>query len=304
MSTTLSAPAAPRPPETRPSTASRSLRRWWRELGWRHLVGILGAAVALFPLLYILSAALNPLGTVGGSLLPAQLSLQNFETLLSGERGPFLRWMGNSLAVAAAVGSGQVLCSTLAAYAFSRFRFRGRRAGLLGVLLIQMFPQFLATVALFTLVADFGEVAPAVGLNTLLGYGLVLMGGSLAQVWLLKGFFDSLPREIDEAATLDGAGHARIFWQIILPLARPVLAITALLSVIGVLGDFILSSIFLTDDSVKTLAVGLHGMVLGNQSENFGAFSAGCIIIAVPVIALFLWLQRYIIGGLSAGSSK
>ncbi|GAB5080437.1 sugar ABC transporter permease [Arthrobacter sp. AD-310] len=304
MSTTLSAPAEHREPETHPSRPSRSFRRWWRDLGWRHVVGILGAAVALFPLLYILSAALNPVGTVGGSLLPAQLSLENFETLFSGERGPFLRWMGNSLMVAAAVGAGQVLCSTLAAYAFSRFRFRGRRAGLLGVLLIQMFPQFLATVALFTLVADFGEVVPAVGLNTLLGYGLVLMGGSLAQVWLLKGFFDTLPREIDEAATLDGAGHARIFWQIVLPLARPVLAITALLSVIGVLGDFILSSIFLTDDSVKTLAVGLHGMVLGNQSENFGAFSAGCIVIAVPVIVLFLWLQRYIIGGLSAGSTK
>lgn len=304
MSTTLSAPAAPQRPETRPYRPARSLRRWWRDMGWRHLVGVLGAAVALFPLLYILSAALNPLGTVGGSILPSQLSLQNFQTLLSGERGPFLQWMANSLTVAAAVGAGQVLCSTLAAYAFSRFRFRGRRAGLLGVLLIQMFPQFLATVALFALVADFGEVVPAVGLNTLLGYGLVLMGGSLAQVWLLKGFFDSLPREIDEAATLDGAGHARIFWQIVLPLARPVLAITALLSVIGVLGDFILSSIFLTDDSVKTLAVGLHGMVLGNQSENFGAFSAGCVVIALPIIALFLWLQRYIIGGLSAGSTK
>lgn len=279
--------------------------RWWRRVGWRHAVGLLACGFALFPVLYIVSAAFNPLGTVATTkLVPDELSLDNFRRLLSGEEGPFAVWLANSLVVALVVAAGQVLCSALAAYAFSRFRFRGRRGGLMFLLLVQMFPQFLAAVALFMMVARFGQVVPAVGLNTLLGYALVLMGGSLAQVWLLKGFFDSIPRELDEAAKLDGATHWQAFSRIVLPLVSPALAVTALLCFIGVIGDFLLASIFLTDDSVKTVAVGLYGIILGDKSTNLGVFAAGCLILTVPIVALFLWLQRFIVGGLTAGSGK
>ncbi len=279
--------------------------RWWRRVGWRHVVGLLAAAFALFPVLYIVSASLNPLGTVAASgLIPERLSLENFSRLLGGEKGPFVVWLMNSLLVASLVACGQVLCSALAAYAFSRFRFRGRRGGLLALLFAQMFPQFLAAVALFMMVARFGEAFPAIGLNTLLGYGLVLMGGALGQVWILKGFFDSIPRELDEAATLDGASHWQTFTGIILPLVSPALAVAALLSFIGVIGDFLLASIFLTDDSVKTVAVGLYGIILGDKSTNLGVFSAGCVLLTVPIVILFLWLQRFIVGGLTAGTGK
>ena len=116
-----------------------------------------------------------------------------------------------------------------AAFAFSRFRFTGRRGGLLALLLIQMFPQFLAAAALFTLFTSIGEVVPAIGLDTLAGYILVLLGGALGQVWLIKGFFDSIPRELDEAALMDGASHAQTYFRIILPLVRPILAVCGLL---------------------------------------------------------------------------
>ena len=279
--------------------------RWWREIGWRHVVGVAAVLFAVFPVLYIVSAALNPLGTVvSTSLIPRSVSLVHFQALFTDPARPFPRWFGNTLVVCVVVVSGQLLCSTLAAYAFSRFRFRGRRGGLLTLLLIQMFPQFLAAVALFTLFTEIGEVLPAVGLNTILGYSLVLMGGALAHVWLIKGFFDSVPRELDEAAVIDGAGHATIFFRIILPLVRPILAITGLLSFVGVMGEFLLASIFLRDDGVKTLAVGLYGIIDSDRSNNLGIFAAASLLTAAPVVLLFQYLQRYIVGGLTAGSVK
>lgn len=279
--------------------------RWWREVGWRHAVGLVGVAFAGFPVLYIISAAFNPLGSVATTeLIPSSFSLVNFETLLGGSKGPFGAWYLNTLILCAAVSVAQVFLSTLAAYAFSRFRFYGRRGGLLALLLVQMFPQFLAVVALFLMVAKFGEVVPAIGLNTLAGYGLVLMGGALGQVWLIKGFFDSIPHELDEAARIDGAGHFRTFTSVILPLIRPVLAVTGLLVFVAVIGEYILASIFLTDNSVKTLAVGMFGIIAGDRSNNLGVFAAGSVLIALPVLLLFLYLQRFIVGGLTAGSVK
>ncbi|MFP5368128.1 MAG: sugar ABC transporter permease [Actinomycetes bacterium] len=280
-------------------------RRWWQEVGWRHAVGLAGVAFAGFPVLYIISAAFNPLGSVATTeIIPNTFSLVNFETLLGGSKGPFGLWYLNTLVLCTVVSVAQVLLSTLAAYAFSRFRFYGRRGGLLALLLVQMFPQFLAVVALFLMIADFGRIIPGIGLNTLAGYALVLMGGALGQVWLIKGFFDSIPHELDEAARIDGAGHFRTFTSVILPLIRPVLAVTGLLVFVSVIGEYILASIFLTDNSVKTLAVGLFGIIAGDRSNNLGVFAAGSVMIALPVLLLFLYLQKFIVGGLTAGSVK
>lgn len=279
--------------------------RWWREVGWRHVVGLLAVVFAVFPILYIVSAALNPIGSITStSLFPSQFSLVNFESILTDPNRPFLRWFGNTLILCVVVPTGQVFCSALAAYAFSRFRFTGRRPGLLTLLLIQLFPQFLAAVALYTMFTAIGEVVPAVALNTLLGYGLVLMGGALGQVWLIKGFFDAIPRELDEAAIMDGAGHATIFFRIILPLVRPILAVTGLLAFIGIISEFLLASIFLTGNDNKTLAIGLYGIIDADRSNNLGVFAAGALMAAVPVILLFQYLQRYIVGGLTAGAVK
>ncbi len=279
--------------------------RWWREIGWRHVVGVLAVLFALFPILFVVSASLNPLGTLASTdLVPTTISFDNYTRLIDGERGPFTTWFVNTLMVCGAVCVGQVFFSALAAYAFSRFRFTGRRGGLLTLLLIQMFPQFLAIIALFTLFASIGEVLPAIGLNTLLGYGLLLMGGALGNVWLIKGFFDSIPRELDEAAKIDGASHAQTFFRVILPLVTPILATTALISFVGVINEFLIAGIFLTDNDVKTLAIGLYGIIDGDRSNNLGIFAAGAVLTSIPVVLLFQFLQRYITGGVTAGAVK
>jgi arabinogalactan oligomer/maltooligosaccharide transport system permease protein len=302
----LARPSGARPTAVVPPSQYR-LRgaRWWREVGWRHVVGIVAVAFAVFPILYLVSAALNPLGSVvSTSLLPRSVSLDNFSALFGDSSRPFPRWLFNTLVVCTVVTFVQLFCSALAAYAFSRFRFRGRRLGLLSLLLIMLFPQILAAVALFILFTDLGEVVPAIGLNTLAGYVLVLCGFALGQVWLIKGFFDSVPRSLDEAATMDGAGHATIFFRIILPLITPILAVSGLLAFVGVIGEFLLASIFLRDTNVKTLAVGLYGIIDADRSNNLGLFAAGSLLTALPVVLLFQYLQRYIVGGLTAGGVK
>lgn len=304
--TTLAEPGGSRPPTTTTGVPYRlSGARWWREVGWRHVVGVLSVLFAVFPVLYLVSAALNPLGSVvSTSLIPTQVSLENFQALFNNPSRPFGRWLFNTFIVCTVVTFVQVSCSAFAAYAFSRFRFTARRLGLLSLLLIQLFPQILAAVALFLLFTDLGEVVPAIGLNTLLGYILVLCGFALGQVWLIKGFFDSIPRSLDEAARMDGAGHATIFFRIILPLITPILAVTGLLAFVGVIGEFLLASIFLRDTGVKTLAVGLFGIIDADRSNNLGLFAAGSLLTALPVILLFQYLQRFIVGGLTAGGVK
>lgn len=277
--------------------------RWWREVGWRHVVGAVMVVFSLFPVLYIVSAAFNPLGSVVSTgVVPTTFSTVNFDTLFA--TTSYERWLVNSLVVAVVVTFVQVFCSTLAAYAFSRLRFRGRRGGLLTLLLIQMFPQFLAAIAIYTMFSTIGDVVPQVGLNTLLGYILVLTAGALGQVWLIKGFFDAVPKDLDEAATVDGAGHATIFFRILLPLMQPILVVTGLLAFIAVVNDFLMASIFLRSDESKTVAVGLYGIIDADKSNNLGLFAAGALITAVPVVILFQLAQRYIVGGITVGAVK
>ncbi|MCG7308791.1 sugar ABC transporter permease [Brachybacterium sp. ACRRE] len=290
-------------------SAARSRRmplgRWFAEIGWRHLVGVIAVLFAVFPILFVISASLNPLGTVSSTgILPRSFSLEHYATLLRGEKGPFLRWYLNTIIVCVVVSTVQVLLSVLASYAFSRFRFAGRRAGMLSLLLIMMFPAILSMIAVYTMISGLGKIIPFLGLDTLPGYIVVMLGGSLGQVWLIKGFFDTVPRELDEAAIIDGASHWQVFSRILLPALVPILATTLVLSLVGVMSDFLLGSIFLTSDDHKTLAVGLYGMLSGDRSNNLGVFAAGSVMIMVPVIVLYQFLQRFIVGGSTAGAVK
>lgn len=284
---------------------SHGFKHWMKSVGWRHLVGVIALLFAMFPLLYMISAAFNPVGTLSSTkLIPTEFSFENFTKLLSGEKGPFTRWYLNTLIICTVVAVAQVFFSTLAAYAFSRFRFKGRRVGLLSLLLIMMFPQFLSIVAIFTMFSDIGKVLPQIGLNTTLGYIIVMLGGALGNVWLIKGFFDTVPKEIDEAAIVDGCTHWQVFHIMILPLVRPILATTVLLSFVGAINEFIMAGIFLTDTNTKTLAAGMFGLIEGDRSNNLGVFAAGAVLTVIPVVALFQYLQKYIVGGATAGAVK
>ena len=279
--------------------------KWWAVLGWRHLIGIAAVVYAIIPILYIISASLNPLGSLSSTgIFPSEFSTTNFASLFNNPTRPFARWYANSLIVAGIVVFVQLLFSTFAAYAFSRFRFRGRRAGLLSLLLVLMFPQILVTVALFQMFSVVGDVIPALGLDSLIGYIAIMLGGSLGQVYLITGFFDTIPHELDKAAKIDGAGHARLVFTIILPLVRPILVVTGLISFVGVIAEFLLASIFLRTAGVKSLAVGMYGVLMGDKSNNLGWFAAASVLVAIPAILLFQWLQKYIVGGITAGAVK
>lgn len=277
--------------------------RWFSEIGWRHLVGIIAVAYAGFPLVYVVSASLADGGTLTGSNdLFTSVSGANYAAL-AGTR--FWTWMANTLVVAVATGAGTVLMGAAAAYAFSRFRFSGRRVGLTALLIIQMFPQMLAFVAIFLLLISLGNVVPGLGLDSKLSLICVYLGGALGvNTFLMYGFFNTVPREIDEAAKIDGASHAQIYWTIVLRLTAPILAVVGLLSFISTFGEFIIARVLLQSEENWTLAVGLYGWVSSLQDANWGLFTAGAVVSALPVLALFLFLQKYIVGGLTAGSVK
>lgn len=279
---------------------------WFRSTGWRHLVALVLSAFSLFPILYILSASLNPSGTLTGSnKLFQKVGLDSYARLLASDQFPFLLWFKNSLVVGLTTAVLSVFLGALAAYAFSRMRFRGRRVGLLSLVLVQMFPQLLAVVAIFLLLTQIGGIFPSIGLNTHAGLIMVYLGAALGvNTYLMYGFFNTVPTEIDEAAKIDGAGHARIFFTIILRLVAPILAVVALLSFIGSMNDFVIASVVLVDREQQTLAVGLYRMVSNPNYADWSAFSAGAIMASVPVVALFLFLQKYIVGGLTAGAVK
>ncbi|WP_446666327.1 sugar ABC transporter permease [Flexivirga sp. B27] len=276
-------------------------------LWWRHLIAIVMVVFALFPVVFVISAALNPAGSLStSSLLPTGFSMNNFHTLFNDAARPFGSWYENSLVIALTGSIASLFIGACAAYAFSRLRFHGRRVGLLALLLLQMFPVLLAFVGLYITFGNVGEVLPSVGLNTSWGLVLAYMGGAMgSNVWLLKGYFDTVPVELDEAARIDGATHARVFFTVLLPLARPILVTVFMLSFVGLYGEFMLASIFLTSPDSQTLGVGLYNMTVGSDRVAlFGQFAAGCLLAALPVLILYLLFQKQLVSGLTQGSVK
>ncbi len=277
--------------------------RWWIELGWRHVLALVLIVICVLPLLYIVSASFNPSGHLTGSnQLFRRFSFQNYADLLPEGFGT---WMVNSLVISTSTAIGTVLMGASAAYAFSRFRFRGRRASLTTLFVLQMFPQMLAFVAIFLVLLSLGDVIPVLGLNSHLALIAVYLGGALGiNTFLMYGFFNTVPRELDEAAKIDGATHAQIFWRIIMRLVTPILIVVGLLSFIGTYSDFIIARVVLQKPEQFTLAIGLYNWGSDERTAPWGLFAAGAVIAALPVVALFLYLQRYVVSGLTAGSVK
>ncbi|SCX15600.1 sugar ABC transporter permease [Candidatus Aquiluna sp. UB-MaderosW2red] len=279
---------------------------WLREKAWRHLVAIFAVLFALFPLYLVVLTSFRSSGSLQlTSFLPTEFSLVNYEKLFNDPNIPYLRWMYNSLFIAGSVAIISVVIGAASAFAFSRLRFKGKKLGLQALLLIQMFPAILAISAIYLIMEGIGNFAPEFGLGTQNGLILIYLGGAMGvNIWLLKGFVDSIPIEIDEAAKIDGASAMQTYWQIFIPLAAPVLAVVTLLSFIGTFNEYILARLFLVDMDIRTVAVGLQQFVSGQYSENWGAFAAGSILASIPIVLIFLSLQRFIISGLAAGSVK
>ncbi|MBI2895848.1 MAG: sugar ABC transporter permease [Deltaproteobacteria bacterium] len=235
---------------------------------------------------------------VGPAPWPDRLSLSNFADVIGGDGWLFARQLGNSVLVALATTVIGLAFATSAAYAFSRFEFPGRRTGMGALLVTQMFPGVVMAIPLYVLLDETGLVGSLAGLT--LVYATTSVPFS---VFMLRGYFDTIPRELEEAATVDGASRFTIFRRIVLPLARPALAVTALFSFMTAWNEFILASTFLSDEKSFTLPIVLQRYV-GEFSVEWGRFAAGAIVVSAPVMVLFFYLQRHLVGGLTAGGVK
>jgi arabinogalactan oligomer/maltooligosaccharide transport system permease protein len=262
-------------------------------------------AIVLYPVMLVCKKAFEPGGSdfaTSASPFPSELTTEHFATLF-GTRGShgellFLRHTLNSLVIAVATTVVGVALSCTAAYALSRFRFPGRKLGLTAFLVVQMFPATLLLIPLYVVLDKLGL------LNSV--FGLVLVYSTTAIpfcVWTLKGYFDALPRELEEAARIDGASPWMIFRRIILPLARPGIAVTALFSFMTAWNEFIMASTFMTDERRYTLPVLIQSSV-AQHSADYGLFAAGSVVTSIPVMIAFYVLQRYLVGGLTAGAVK
>jgi arabinogalactan oligomer / maltooligosaccharide transport system permease protein len=277
------------------------------DIGWRLLLAAVALVFALTPVMLILSASIDPTDSmVRQSLIPSGATFENYAELFDSRVHPFGLWFWNTLKIATITSVLTVLICSISAYAFSRFRFKGRRGLLLSVFLIQVFPNSLTMVATFLLIQAIGFFLPFMGLNSHGGLILVYLGGAMGiNTWLMKGYFDSVPRSLDESARMDGASNAQIYWRIILPVVKPIITVVALLSFIAAYSDFLIPQVVLQDSRQFTLAVGLTLFIRSGQySEEWGIFSAGALIGAVPIITLYLFLQRYLVSGLTEGAVK
>ena len=268
---------------------------------------------SIFPVLWILSASLDPSQSLATqtSLIPSNPSFRNYQRLFGQDPDYkfgdliYQKWLFNSVKISTISTVLSLAITTMAAYAFSRMRFKGRVTMLKGILLIQVFPNLLALVAIYVLIFQIGEIIPAVGLNTHAGLIMVYLGGSMGMnIWLMKGFLDTIPRDIDESGMVDGASHFQIFYNLILPLLRPILVVIGILSFIGTYGDFLLARILLNDVNEYTLMVGLQIFTAGQFDQKWGVFAAGALIGALPIVIIYLLLQDQIVGGLTTGAVK
>ncbi|MBI5964542.1 MAG: sugar ABC transporter permease [Chloroflexi bacterium] len=284
---------------------SKSIQRKF-SIGIRLIFAVFLILFSIFPVLWVLSASLNPTGTLATqTLIPKNPGFGNYLTLLRMDQFPFWTWFLNSIKIATITSVLSLAITTLAGYAFSRFRFRGRQTLLKSLLLINVFPGLLALVATFLMISQVGDVLPFIGLDNHFSLILVYLGGAMGiNIWLMKGFLDTIPRDIDESAMVDGASDWQIFTKLILPLLRPILIVIGILNYIGTYGEFVLARVLLRSNEQYTLMVGLQIFAGAQFQQRWGIFAAGALMGAVPIMIIYLALQDQIVGGLTQGAVK
>ena len=275
-----------------------------RGRGKRALAYILLIAVCviiIYPLLWTIGASFNPGNSlVSTSIIPKNPTNEHYVKLFAGEGNLFYKqWYLNSLKISVFTMLLSLISVSFTAYAFSRFRFKGRKNGLTLFMLLQMIPQFSALTAIFVL----GQMLGLINRHWLLI--LIYVGGQIPMnSYLLKGYMDTIPMDLDESARIDGASRTRIFWQIIIPLSRPMLAVVAMNGFTGPLGDFALSSVILRNPESYTLPIGLYKLVSDKMGASYTTFAAGAILISIPIVIIFLSLQKHFVSSLTAGGTK
>ncbi|WP_251026978.1 MULTISPECIES: sugar ABC transporter permease [unclassified Bacillus (in: firmicutes)] len=266
-----------------------------------HSILIIMAVIIIYPLLWTVGASFNPGNSlVSNSIIPKNPTLDHYKELFAGKESlQYVHWYLNSLKISIFTMIGSVISVSFTAYAFSRFRFKGRKNALTLFLLLQMIPQFSALIALFVL----AQMLHMMNSHWLLI--LLYIGGTIPMnTYLMKGYMDTIPMDLDESAKIDGASNTRIFLQIIMPLSRPMLAVVAMNGFTGPLGDFVMSSTILRTPESYTLPIGLYNLVNEVMGASYTTFAAGAILISIPIAIAFLMLQKHFVSGLTAGGTK
>tara|TARA_B100001093_G_scaffold481907_1_gene513067 strand:- start:193 stop:1020 length:828 start_codon:yes stop_codon:yes gene_type:complete len=263
-----------------------------------HLILVPLTLLTLFPVMSVVKMALRPSQDFDTSLsfFPDQFDLSNFNDVMDAPY--FWQQLWNSIFISLATTVVGIFLSCTAAYAFSRYRFPGRRAGMMGLLMTQMFPGTMMMIPLYQIIDWLGLLDQAIGLIVVYSTTAIPFC-----VWMLKGYFDTIPVELEESAVMDGARPFTVFWRIIMPLSRPAIAVTALFSFMTAWNEYILAATFMSDERAYTLPVRLQQYV-GDYTTEWGFFAAGSIVVSVPVMALFFLLQKHLVGGLTAGGVK
>ena len=258
---------------------------------------IIVAVIIIYPLLWVVGTALNESTGIGrSSILPEKLSLENFKTLFTEHN--YGQWYLNTLKVAVLTMVFSLIIHTMTAFVFARLEFRGRKAGLLTVMILQMFPSFMSLTALYMIALNFGL------LNSHFMLVLVYVAGGIpANIWLVRGYMLNIPRSMDEAASIDGLSKMQLFLKIILPLSIPIMFFIALTSFMGPWMDYMLPRYLINVDEKRTLAIGLFDLITGTN-RNPWAFCAGAVLVAIPITALYMGFQRFLLEGLMAGANK
>lgn len=271
-------------------------------------------ALTIFPLLAVISISLRPGNFATGSLIPTEFSLEHWKLALgfsyTEANGnvvqppfPVLRWLWNSIKIATIASFIIVAISTTAAYAFARLNFRFKSTILNGMTLLQMFPAVLALVAIYAIFDTIGTYVPWLGIETHAGVVLAYVGGVAMHIWTIRGYFESIPAEIEENAKVDGATHWQTFRYVLLPMALPILMVVFILAFIGTIVEYPVASVLLREESNLTLAVGTK-YYLSEQKFLWGDFAAAAVLSGLPITAVFLFAQRWIVSGLTAGGVK
>jgi len=285
----------------------------WRVLA-AHLFLICLCILVIFPFLLTISISLRPGNFATGSIIPKEISLEHWRfamglPVLDGEGHwikpdlPVLRWLWNSVRVAFASGCIALLLSTTAAYAFARMRFHGKKAALTGLMLMQMFPTVLALVAIHAIFSRIGNSFPLFGIDSLWAVVLAYSGGIALHVWTIKGFYETIPAEIEDAAKVDGATPWQAFYRVLLPMAVPILMVVFLLAFIGAIIEYPVASILLHQQKNLTLAVGSK-MFLYEQKYMWGDFAAAALLSGLPITFVFILAQKWMVSGLTSGGTK
>lgn len=253
--------------------------------------------IIIFPALWIVMASFSKGDSFFTStLFPKTFSLNNYKKLLT--ETDFVIWVVNSLKMCMLVAVIQLLLTSTSAYAFSRIRFPGRTSGLMTLLVLQVFPNSMALAGYYVIIYKFGLV------NNILVLVFVLAAGSAYNIWLLKSYIDGIPKELDESAFVDGAGHLTVFLRIIMPLAMPQVAVIFIFSFIATYSEFVISSVFLQTPNSYTIAIGLQSFIADQFNAHWTMFAAAAVLASVPVMVVFMLLQKFIQGGLTAGGVK